>query len=429
MFLAFALACSPDSTTPTDGVPPAPEPDPLAEGLPQGEYLVGLAIAAVGGLPVPLHATVETRETADGPVLTTLEVRAVGDDDELSDLLVTTSDVPVTTDGFVAELPEFVLPADYSITGSDVAVAATLTAEHADADGFCGTVAGALTTFSLDLAGSTFAAIPWDRRAEGAETACGGGTVEEVPRLADCPDLVAGRNTLTSGGVPRALEVVLPASYDPQQDWPIVLVYHGFGGDIASMLDDADLRRYADDLGVILVVPQALEEGGSTIWDAFSDPRTNLDAVLFDDVVHCAQQSFSVDPARVHVTGMSNGGLLTGYLAATRADVIASSAPMSGGVTTTWIDTGASMPMLVVWGGEADVAFDQDFDLLAADMIDQCLDRGWFVAACDHGLGHTLDPSFWPWVLQFLLEHPRGVAPEPYAAGLPPTFPGYCGLR
>lgn len=429
LWAALALfACRADATAPTDGPPTTPPvTDPLAD-LPQGAYLLNLAIAPIGGLAVPFQAEVETHETADGPEFARFDLRAV-DGDDVSDVLVGLTDLPVTAEGFVAELPEFVLPADYSITGSDVSVLATLDADEATADGFCGTVTGSLPTFSLVLDGSTFGALPWDRRTEEAPSACAAPTVEEVPRITDCPTVQVGRNTLLSGGTDRELEIVLPSQYDPSGSWPLVVVYHGFGGDIAGMLDGTDLRRHADELGTILAVPQALVEGGETLWDAFSDPATNLDAVLFDDLVTCTGESFAVDPDRIHVTGMSNGGLMTGYLVATRSTVIASAAPMSGGITTTYDDSGYDMPALVVWGGVSDVAFGQDFDVLAADMIGLLLAEGHFVVACDHGLGHELDPTFWPWVLGFLIDHPRDLVSEPYAGGLPSPFPAYCQVR
>jgi predicted esterase len=285
-------------------------------------------------------------------------------------------------------------------------------------------------TFELDLAGSTFGAVPWVDGGPPAPGSCDAGPIDEIPRIATCPTLVAGVNSaFPSGGHDRTFEVVLPASYDPGGSYPLILVYHGFGGSPADMLDASGLRPYADDRDVILIAPQAEEEGGSPIWDAFSPPETNLDAVLFDDLVTCARASFAVDPDRIHVTGMSNGGLMTGSLMATRSEVIASAAPMSGGVGIEGTDTGYAMPALVIWGGASDVAFDQDFNLLANEMIDRFVANDQFVVGCDHGLGHTLDPSFWPWVTEFLLDHPRDLTSEPYAAALPGDFPPYCSIR
>ncbi len=435
LLLPLLVACSPEPE-PAGGSPTVPTgtedpgPDPLALDLPQGTFLVGLAVAPVAGLVVPFQFDLETRETDAGPIFTRFDVRAVGTADALSEILTSVADVPVSADGFTAEIPEFTLPAAYSITASDVVVQPTLVAETASPAGFCGEVTGSLVTFDLDLAGSTFGAIPWDERAAGAPGSCDAGPIQEIPRIATCPAVTAGVNTdFPSGGQLRSFEVVVPADYDPLLEWPLIAVFHGFGGTSGGMLDGTGLRPYADSLGAILVVPQGEDDAGSPLFDAFGPPESNLDLVLFDDLLTCASASFSIDPDRIHVTGMSNGGLMTGYLAATRSNVIASAAPMSGGIGTPVIDSGYAMPALVVWGGATDVAFQQDFDVLANQMIDLFLDDGQFVVACDHGLGHTLDPSFWQWVLPFLLDHPRDLSAEPYAAGLPPSFPAYCAIR
>ncbi len=424
--LLFLLACG--GSDPSETTPSTPEPAATTDlgTLPGGVYQVGLSIASVGGLVVPFQLTLDTIATADGPRFATFELRAL-DGEATSDVRVSVADVPVDADGgFVAELPAFTLPAAFSVTGSAVDVEASFLAEAGSPEGFCGTVSGQLVTFGLDLAGSTFGAVRWEDRVEAPPTGCSQGN-GDVPRISDCPTLVAGGNTMTSGGQDRTFEVVLPADYPAAAPYPMALVFHGIGGTAQDMLSP-ELLALADERDVILVVPQGEDLGGEAGWDAFSPPGTNLDAVLFDDLVTCASESFDVDPERIHVTGMSNGGLLTGYLIATRNDVVASAAPLSGGIGVEWDDSGRDMPVLVTWGGESDFAFEQDFDLLAAEMIAECQDKGFFVAACDHGTGHSLDPAWWPWVFEFLLDHPYTLAAEPYAAGLPASFPAFCSI-
>jgi hypothetical protein len=53
--------------------------------------------------------------------------------------------------------------------------------------------------------------------------------------------------------------------------------------------------------------------------------------------------------------------------------------------------------------------------------------RAGFAANCNHGGGHCGSPpelkqAQW----QYLLDHPFGVAPDPYPMGLPASFPSYC---
>ena len=55
--------------------------------------------------------------------------------------------------------------------------------------------------------------------------------------------------------------------------------------------------------------------------------------------------------------------------------------------------------------------------------------RGEDTIGCDHGLGHGLRASVWPWTLDFLQAHTRGVSPSPWAGmALPESFPDYCAV-
>ena len=101
---------------------------------------------------------------------------------------------------------------------------------------------------------------------------------------------------------------------------------------------------------------------------------------------------------------------------------------MSGGINVPYEKVPVAMPTLVLWGGETDVAFDQDFHVLSTGMIDTLVSNEHFVVSCNTGLGHTLKPSFMDAVMPFLADHPLGVDPLPYTAGLPDDFSDYCSI-
>ena len=107
---------------------------------------------------------------------------------------------------------------------------------------------------------------------------------------------------------------------------------------------------------------------------------------------------------------------------------IAAAAPISGGVVTEWPAEAVAVPTLITWGGVDDEAYEQDFHQLSLDLIAESEARGHFHVKCDHGLGHELLAEFWPWNMEFLLAHPKGVFESPFAGGLPDRFPAYCGL-
>lgn len=72
--------------------------------------------------------------------------------------------------------------------------------------------------------------------------------------------------------------------------------------------------------------------------------------------------------------------------------------------------------------------FDRDFNVLSTGMIETPRENAQFVVACDHGGGHSFPANAWGWIVRFLLDHPLDVDGNPYAAGLPDTFPDYCKI-
>ena len=100
----------------------------------------------------------------------------------------------------------------------------------------------------------------------------------------------------------------------------------------ASMLSSA-----ADLQGFLVAYPQALRQGHGRYapgWD--SSGPADLDAggiddgLFVSDLLTVIQAGYCVDPARVWVTGVSNGGSMAGYLACALAGRIAAIAPVEG---------------------------------------------------------------------------------------------------
>ena len=250
--------------------------------------------------------------------------------------------------------------------------------------------------------------------------------------MGDQPEAIRGlvdgiNNGFASGEQTRSFEVVLPNNYTDSQNWPLLFIWHGLGGDIASMLDGAGLREWANTAGMILVAPQALDQGGTAAWDTLGDAR-NADLALFDDLLTCSSKQWAVDSSRIYTLGMSDGGLFTGLLIAHRSSVLAAAAPFSGGILIDLDPDFTPLPVQVSWGGPNDTADGQNFQTLAEAMIQDLQSENSFVIQCNHGLEHNLSPDFWPWTFQFFQDHPQGVSPEPYQTELPSLYPDYCSL-
>jgi polyhydroxybutyrate depolymerase len=132
--------------------------------------------------------------------------------------------------------------------------------------------------------------------------------------------------TLTSSATERSYRLHTPASFHAGQSRPLVVVLHGATGNARRV----ELRYHWDALsdrdGFFVVYPQGVLDQ----WNAVLDPRAADDvgflSVLIDNLVG----RFSVDPGRVYVAGMSNGGAMTYRIGCALADRIAAIAPVEG---------------------------------------------------------------------------------------------------
>ncbi|MEZ4467757.1 MAG: hypothetical protein R3F43_25765 [bacterium] len=403
----------------------APDAAPAATVPASGLYFVGVRLVEVGGIELAFQAELETTAAAGGGgTIDRFVFRALGAAGAVSDPLFQVTDLAVGADGSfsVPETP-FVLPGPFSPSGSDVEVTMRLAGQVTGADGFCGIVSGEVVTIEVSLSASTFAAVPYGQQAPHPAAACGDEGPRELPRAAECPDLVAGRNTLRTGEQDREFYVFLPADHDPSGAWPLVILHNGLGQAAMDTLEDTEMASYVSDLGFVLIAPESYE-GGGVEWDSLSG-ADSPDLALFDDELRCAQEKLGVDPRRIHVTGMSAGGLYTGFLAMYRAEVIASAAAGSGGLLAPVRQDAPVPPFLMMWGGVGDIAVDTDFNRKATEYIATLRGMGRSVIACNHGQGHTWKPDFTPWVLEFLLAHTLG-EPLAFENPLPQSFPDYC---
>ena len=410
------------------GEAPEEEPDPV---LLNGLYSSGFAISAVPGLVVPLQLEIAMSANDDGDrTIDSIQMRAANDAGEVSEVMSSAEDIAVSADGTLSlDWGSFVLPGPFSPTGGDVVLAAVMNGTILTESNLCGDVVGAIESFDMDLTGSTFGTIGWDDRILGTPSACEEVVYEDLPRLESCPDMVAGRTTdFVSAGVEREFELIVPASYDPAVPAPLTFVLHGIGSSIDAMKEEPAMETGAAAAGHILVLPQANPRGGTVAWDPIAPPGINVDIALFDDLLFCIGEQYTIDESRVHLLGDSLGGIFGGALVATRSEAIASASLNAGGFLQGKTEGAIPIPTLVTWGGVDDVSNGQSFEFLAREMLETLSADGHFAIQCDNGLGHGGPyADTWAYTYRFFADHPQGTIESPYsAAGLPGVFPDYC---
>ncbi len=129
----------------------------------------------------------------------------------------------------------------------------------------------------------------------------------------------------TFEGQARTYVVYLPTSYDPAAPMPMVLTLHGRYGSGAGTAAFTGMNRIAEESGFIAVYPDGLQNPGATSpydtgWNYFwGVPGVPLDgpddAAFLSDLVADLSLDLTIDPARIYVSGLSNGGFMVHHLA------------------------------------------------------------------------------------------------------------------
>jgi polyhydroxybutyrate depolymerase len=143
-------------------------------------------------------------------------------------------------------------------------------------------------------------------------------------------------------GVEREYLLYVPDAYNGQEDWPLVINYHGFTIDASTQMDYTDMNSDADTAHFLIAYPEGLvvedtvSGSSGSGWNVPGSSSAQHDDIAFtDSLIHHIDAEFSVDLAHVHATGLSNGSEMAFYLACVMPDRIASVAGVSGGLTYT----------------------------------------------------------------------------------------------
>ena len=144
---------------------------------------------------------------------------------------------------------------------------------------------------------------------------------------------IAADPAISEGATTRSYLVHVPESYQPAKALPVVLAFHGHGGDAAGMERGSGFSVLAEQQGFLAVYPQGLMDGtsGQPFWASAGPVDYGVDDIAYvTNLLNDLQSAFCVDAHRIYVTGFSNGGGMVGYLACRLASRIAAFAPASG---------------------------------------------------------------------------------------------------
>ena len=183
-------------------------------------------------------------------------------------------------------------------------------------------------------------------------------------------------------GRERSWIVHQPPSYNPGKRWPVVLVFHGGGGNGEQMAGMTGFSHKADREGFLAVYPNGTGRWQNRFltWNAGNccayAYENHIDDVGFiRALIGQLKKDFSVDERRVFAAGISNGAMMSYRLACELSDQIAAIGPVAGAQN---IDCKPARPVsAIILHGTADlhVLYKGGTPLRMADVRNPRVDR------------------------------------------------------
>lgn len=128
----------------------------------------------------------------------------------------------------------------------------------------------------------------------------------------------------------------VPSTYNIRKPAPLVLMLHAYGSNSRRAEHIFKLGPLSEDYGFLYIVPDgALDRNGQRNWNG-TDACCDFERIRRDDssylrtIIEMTEGLLNVDPRRIYVVGVSNGGFMSYRMACDHSDKIAAIVSLAG---------------------------------------------------------------------------------------------------
>ena len=158
-----------------------------------------------------------------------------------------------------------------------------------------------------------------------------------------CSQLFSQIQTFEWQGTQRQYLIKIPENHS--ETMPILYFLHGLGDNITRLDNEFHFQQVADEFQWVVVVPQALNEGYGTMWNAGLMASSTDDSGFLMALLDALAEQYPINLDSVFFTGFSMGGFMTHRMAIEHGDRITACAPVSGLITNAMANLTAIAPV------------------------------------------------------------------------------------
>ena len=147
-----------------------------------------------------------------------------------------------------------------------------------------------------------------------------------------CRPLFSQIQTFEWQGVQRQYLVRAP-QHTEKTTVPVLYFLHGWTDNITHVDNEFHFQQIADQFEWTIVIPQALDEGSGTMWNAGLNASNTDDSGFLMALLDSLVEPYNLNLDSVFFTGFSMGGFMTHRMAIEHGDRITACAPVSGLIT------------------------------------------------------------------------------------------------
>lgn len=154
-------------------------------------------------------------------------------------------------------------------------------------------------------------------------------------------------DSIKSNNIYRKVRLYVPAIYNNSQAVPLLFNLHGYTSNAMQQQFYGNFMPIADTANFIMVLPEGTAPLGNQYFNAGFGPGAN-DLLYMSDLIDSLKLTYNIDNNRIYSCGMSNGGIMSYYLACNSSNRFAAAASVTGSMLNSWFTSAPNRPFPVM---------------------------------------------------------------------------------